>query len=69
MRSWPIAAGADVLLRSDTTPDKSKVIEEFLDYALHDSAADAGKLDYVPFPDAAAKQIEAFWAQTLHASP
>jgi hypothetical protein len=26
-------------------------------------------LDYVPFPDAVVKQIEASWGQTLHVSP
>ena len=68
-QSWPITAATYMLLRSDYAPDKNKAILQFLDYALHDGAGDAEKLDYVPFPDAVVKQIEASWGQTLHVSP
>jgi phosphate transport system substrate-binding protein len=68
-QSWPITAATYMLLRSDTPADKNKAILQFLDYALHDGADDARKLDYVPFPDAVVKQIEASWSQTLHVKP
>jgi phosphate transport system substrate-binding protein len=68
-KSWPITAATYMLLRSDYPADKNKAILQFLDYALHDGADDAKKLDYVPFPDAVVKQIEASWGQTLHVSP
>jgi phosphate transport system substrate-binding protein len=68
-QSWPITAATYMLLRSDYAADKNKAIVQFLSYALHDGAADAEKLDYVPFPDAVVKQIEASWGQTLHVSP
>jgi phosphate transport system substrate-binding protein len=67
--SWPITAATYMLLRSDTPADKNKAILKFLDFALHDGADDAKKLDYVPFPDAVVKQIEASWATTLKVSP
>ncbi len=68
-QSWPITAATYMLLRSDYPADKNKSIVQFLDYALRDGAADAEKLDYVPFPDAVVKQIEASWGPTLHVSP
>ena len=68
-QSWPITAATYMLLRSDYPADKNKAILKFLDYALHDGAGDAQSLDYVPFPDAVVKQIEASWATTLHVSP
>ena len=68
-QSWPITAATYMLLRSDYPAEKNKEILQFLDYALHDGAADAEKLDYVPFPDTVVKQIEASWSQTLHVTP
>jgi phosphate transport system substrate-binding protein len=68
-QSWPITAATYMLLRADYPADKNKAILQFLDYALHDGAADARSLDYVPFPDAVVKQIEASWGQSLHVSP
>jgi len=68
-KSWPITAATYMLLRSDYPAEKNKEILQFLDFALHEGAADAVKLDYVPFPDAVVKQIEASWAQTLHVTP
>jgi len=68
-QSWPITAATYMLLRSDYPADKNKAIVQFLSFAFHDGAADAEKLDYVPFPDAVVKQIEASWSQTLKVSP
>jgi phosphate transport system substrate-binding protein len=68
-KSWPITAATYMLLRADYPADKNKAILQFLDFALHDGADDARKLDYVPFPDAVVKQIEASWGQTLHVTP
>ncbi len=68
-QSWPITAATYMLMRNDYPADKNKAILQFLSYALHDGAADAEKLDYVPFPDAVVKQIEASWSQTLKVSP
>jgi len=68
-QSWPITAATYMLLRSDYPAEKNKAIVQFLSYALRDGAADAEALDYVPFPDAIVKQIEASWGQTLHVSP
>ena len=68
-QSWPITAATYMLLRADYPADKNKAVLQFLDYALHDGAPDAEKLDYVPFPDSVVKQIEASWGQTLHVSP
>jgi phosphate transport system substrate-binding protein len=68
-QSWPIIAATYMLLRSDYQADKNKAIVQFLSYALHEGAADAEELDYMPFPDAVVKQIEASWSQTLKVSP
>jgi phosphate transport system substrate-binding protein len=67
--SWPITAATYMLMRADYPADKNKSVLKFLDYALHDGAADAEKLDYVPFPDSVVKQIEASWPKTLKVSP
>jgi phosphate transport system substrate-binding protein len=64
-KSWPITAATYMLMRKDYPADKNKSILKFLDYALHDGQADAQKLDYVPFPDAVVKQIEASWKGEL----
>jgi phosphate transport system substrate-binding protein len=68
-KSWPITAATFMLLRSDYPADKNRDVLKFLDYALRDGQADAKKLDYVPFPEATIKQIEASWAANLHAWP
>jgi phosphate transport system substrate-binding protein len=68
-KSWPITAATYMLMRSDYPAAKNKAILQFLDYALHDGAPDAEKLDYVPFPDSVVKQIEASWPRTLKVSP
>jgi len=68
-QSWPITAATYMLMRDDYPADKNKAVLQFLDYSLHDGAPDAEKLDYVPFPDAVVKQIEASWGTTLHVSP
>jgi phosphate transport system substrate-binding protein len=67
--SWPITAATYMLMRDDYAADRNKNVLQFLDYALHDGAADAQKLDYVPFPDSVVKQIEASWPKTLHVTP
>jgi phosphate transport system substrate-binding protein len=67
--SWPITAATYMLMREDYAADRNKKVLQFLDYALHDGAADAQKLDYVPFPDSVVKQIEASWPKTLKVSP
>jgi len=68
-KSWPITAATYMLMRSDYPAAKNKAVLQFLDYALHDGAPDAEKLDYVPFPESVVKQIEASWGQTLKVTP
>jgi phosphate transport system substrate-binding protein len=67
--SWPITAATFMLMRSDYPADKNKEVLKFLDWALKNGGDDARKLDYVPFPDAVVKEIEASWATTLHVTP
>ncbi len=67
--SWPIVAATYMLMRSDYPAAKNRDILKFLDYGLHDGAADASKLDYVPFPESVAKEIESSWTANLHAWP
>jgi len=67
--SWPIVAATYMLLRSDYAADKNRAILKFLDFGLRDGAADASKLDYVPFPETVVKQIEGSWTTHLHAWP
>jgi phosphate transport system substrate-binding protein len=63
--SWPIVAATYMLLRPDYGPAKNKEVLQFLDYGLTEGAAASVKLDYIPFPDAVVKQIEASWKTTL----
>jgi phosphate transport system substrate-binding protein len=67
--SWPITAATYMLMRHDYAADRNKGVLQFLDYALHEGAGDAEKLDYVPFPDSVVKQIEASWSKTLKVTP
>jgi phosphate transport system substrate-binding protein len=67
--SWPITAATYMLMRDDYQAPRNKAVLQFLDFALHEGAADAEKLDYVPFPDSVVKQIEASWEKTLHVTP
>jgi phosphate transport system substrate-binding protein len=66
--SWPITAATYILMRKDYPADKNTEILKFFDWALHDGEADSRKLDYVPFPPAIVKQIEASWTQSFGAS-
>ncbi len=68
-KSWPIVAATYMLLRSDAPAEKTRSILKFLDYGLHEGAADSEKLDYVPFPAPVVKQIETSWTKTLKAWP
>jgi phosphate transport system substrate-binding protein len=67
--SWPIVAATYMLMRNDYPADKNRAILKFLNYGLKEGAADASKLDYVPFPETVVKQIEASWTSQLHAWP
>ncbi|MDE1985248.1 MAG: phosphate ABC transporter substrate-binding protein PstS [Alphaproteobacteria bacterium] len=67
--SWPITAATYMLMRTDYAPARNKQVLKFLDWALKDGQEDAKKLDYVPFPEAVVKQIEASWTSELHAWP
>jgi phosphate transport system substrate-binding protein len=67
--SWPIVAATYMLMRNDYPADKNRAILKFLNFGLRDGAADATKLDYVPFPESVVKQIEASWTTHLHAWP
>ncbi|MGA7673643.1 MAG: phosphate ABC transporter substrate-binding protein PstS [Rhizomicrobium sp.] len=67
--SWPITAATYMLMRSDYPVARNQEVLKFLDWALKDGQEDSEKLDYVPFPDAVVKQIEASWKTTLHTSP
>jgi len=66
-KSWPITAATYMLMRKDYAADKNQEVLKFLDYALHDGQAASKKLDYVPFPDAVVKQIEASWTASFGA--
>ena len=68
-KSWPITAATFMLMRTDLDPAKNRDILKFLDFALREGQADAKKLDYVPFPDATIKQIEASWTANLKVWP
>ena len=67
--SWPITAATYMLMRKDYPAAKNKEVLKFLDWSLKDGQEDSKKLDYVPFPDAVVKQIEASWTSELHAWP
>ncbi len=58
-----------MLLRAVYEPAKNKAILKFLDYALHDGAADATGLDYVPLPPKVVKQIEVSLAPDPESDP
>ena len=67
-QSWPITAATYMLMRNDYPADKNKDILKFLDWALwRRSGGTSRKIDYVPFPDAVVKQIEASWTTQLKA--
>ena len=68
-KSWPITAATFMLMRTDLDPAKNRDILKFLDFALREGQADAKTLDYVPFPDATIKQIEASWTANLKVWP
>jgi len=67
--SWPIVAATYMLMRNDYPVDQNRSVLKFLDFGLRDGAADATKLDYVPFPETVVKQIEGSWTANLHAWP
>jgi len=68
-QSWPITAATYMLMRKDYAQARNHEVLKFLDWALTDGQADSKKLDYVPFPEAVVKQIEASWTMNLHAWP
>jgi len=68
-QSWPITAATYMLMRKDYAQARNHEVLKFLDWALTDGQADSKKLDYVPFPEAVVKQIEASWTTNLHAWP
>ena len=67
--SWPIVAATYMLMRNDYPVDQNRSVLKFLSFGLRDGAADATKLDYVPFPETVVKQIEGSWTANLHAWP
>lgn len=67
--SWPIVAATYMLMRNDYPVDQNRSVLKFLDFGLRDGAADATKLDYVPFPEDVIRQIEGSWTTNLHAWP
>ncbi len=67
--AWPITAATYILMRRDNPAAQNKSILKFLDFALHDGAADAVRLDYVPLPDSVVRKVEASWKQTLNLTP
>ena len=67
-KSWPLTAATYMLMRKDNPAARNKPILQFLDFALHDGAADAVKLDYVPFPDAVVRKIEQSWKTGMKVS-
>jgi len=69
VQSWPITAATYMLMRKDYAQARNHEVLKFLDWALTDGQADSKKLDYVPFPEAVVKQIEASWTMNLHAWP
>jgi phosphate transport system substrate-binding protein len=67
-KSWPITAATYMLMRKDYTAEKNSAVLKFLDWSLRDGQDDAKKLDYVPFPEAVVKQIEASWKTSFGAA-
>jgi phosphate transport system substrate-binding protein len=64
--SWPIAATTFVMMfKQPKDENQSKEALSFFKWALHDGQADAKSLDYVPLPEALAKQIDAYWAKNI----
>jgi phosphate transport system substrate-binding protein len=66
-KSWPITAATYMLMRKDYDAGKNSAVLKFLDWSLRDGQDDAKKLDYVPFPEAVVKQIEASWKTSFGA--
>ena len=64
MESWPMTAATWILMYQTT--DKAANAADalkFFDWAYHNGQKLAEDLDYVPFPDAVVKQVEAYWGQ------
>jgi phosphate transport system substrate-binding protein len=66
-KSWPITAATYMLMRKDYAAARNSAVLKFLDWSLRDGQDDAKKLDYVPFPEAVVKQIEASWKTSFGA--
>jgi phosphate transport system substrate-binding protein len=67
--SWPITAATYMLMRRDNPAAANRSILKFLDFALHDGAADAARLDYVSLPDSVVMEVERSWKKTLNLTP
>jgi phosphate transport system substrate-binding protein len=65
--SWPIAASVFILMyKAPKDALQSKAAIDFFKWALEDGAPDAKSLNYIALPSALIKQIEAYWAKTIH---
>jgi phosphate transport system substrate-binding protein len=69
-QSWPITAATWIILRKDAPPETNKALLTFADWFLTDAQATtiATGLNYVPFPEATVKLIQAYWKTNLSSS-
>jgi phosphate transport system substrate-binding protein len=65
-KSWPLTAATYMLMRADLPAARNKEILKFLDFGLHEGAADAVRLDYTPLPDNVVRRIESSWKTSLN---
>lgn len=66
-QSWPISATTFVLMyKQPKDAARTKTTLEFFRWSLEKGQKLAESLDYVPLPDALAKQIEAAWQANIH---
>ena len=59
--AWPIAGASFILIRRDAAAGQRRAALAFFDWAFTNGDADAGKLDYVPLPDAVKGLVRASW--------
>ena len=65
--SWPIAATVFVMMyKQPKDAAQSKAAIDFFKWTLEEGGADAKSLNYIALPAALIKQIEAYWAKTIH---
>lgn len=60
--SWPISGATFILMQqTQEHPEKAQAVLKFFDWSYHHAETMTTDLDYVPLPDSAVKQVEAYW--------